>query len=130
MKKKIIIITICVLATAGAVFAYYMAGVASYQNKVKNTIITEVDTTKIPDGTYIGEYDVGFLYVKAAVTVKDGEMTHIELIEHHNDRGVVAEIIIDDMISEQRINVDGVTGATNSGTVIKKAVENALRNAG
>ena len=33
---------------------------------------------------------------------------------------------IDKIVSEQRIDVDAVSGATNSSTVLKKAVENAL----
>lgn len=39
----------------------------------------------------------------------------------------VAETIIDKIIDEQKIDVDAVSGATNSSTVIKKAVENALK---
>ena len=36
------------------------------------------------------------------------------------------KLIVDRIIEEQKIEVDAVSGATNSSTVIKKAVENAL----
>ncbi len=41
-------------------------------------------------------------------------------------RGSRAEVVVDRIIEEQKIDVDAVSGATNSSTVIKKAVENAL----
>ncbi|MCI8299875.1 MAG: FMN-binding protein, partial [Lachnospiraceae bacterium] len=43
-----------------------------------------------------------------------------------NGRGSRAEVVVDRIIEEQKIEVDAVSGATNSSTVIKKAVENAL----
>ena len=36
--------------------------------------------------------------------------------------------VINEIVDEQRINVDAVSGATNSSIVIKKAVENALKS--
>ena len=44
-----------------------------------------------------------------------------------NGRGKPAEIVADRIIQEQRIDVDAVSGATNSSVVIKKAVENAFK---
>ena len=46
-----------------------------------------------------------------------------------NERGALAEGIIDDIMAQQKIDVDAVTSATNSSNVIKKAIENALINA-
>ena len=82
----------------------------------------------VPDGVYVGEYDVDFIYVKVEVTIEDGEIAGIDLLEHKNGRGEPAEIVTDRIIEEQKIDVDGVSGATNSSIVIKKAVESALRN--
>ena len=53
-------------------------------------------------------------------------MTDIIMLEHKQERGKAAEAVISDMLAEQKIDVDAVSGATNSSTVIKKAVENAL----
>ena len=53
-------------------------------------------------------------------------MCKIVLLEHRNDRGLTAEGIVDSIIENQRITVDVISGATNSSTVIKKAIELAL----
>lgn len=106
--------------------AVYLQSVADYQNAVKATTIGEVDISAIPDGVYVGEYDVNFIYAKVEVTVQNGEMTDIVILEHKQERGKAAEAVAAQMAAEQKIDVDAVSGATNSSTVIKKAVENAL----
>ena len=60
------------------------------------------------------------------VTVLNGALTDIAILEHKNERGQSAETVIDRILAEQQIDVDAVSGATNSSTVLKKAVENAL----
>ena len=69
-----------------------------------------------------------FIYAKVEVTVQNGEITNINILEHRNERGKTAEVIADSIVDEQKIDVDAISGATNSSTVIKKAVENALKS--
>lgn len=126
MKKKIIIIVSAFLVIGIVCFGDYMYNVTSYKNKVKSIEVSDVDLSKIKDGEYIGDYNVDFIYAKVAVTVKSGKIEKIDILEHKNERGAPAEVIVDTMVSEQKIDVDTVTGATNSSKVIKKAVENAL----
>ena len=102
--------------------------VTSYQKVVNNIVISEIDVTHIPDGIYEGEYDVIYIYAKVEVTVKHGKIADINILEHRNERGGPAEKITTSIINEQKIDVDAVSGATNSSRVIKKAVENALMN--
>lgn len=109
--------------------AVYLQSVADYQKAVRETAIGEADFSIIPDGVYVGEYDVNFICAKVEVTVQSGKMTDIAILEHKQERGKAAETVINDMIAQQKIDVDAVSGATNSSTVIKKAVENALREA-
>lgn len=109
--------------------AVYLQSVADYQRAVKVTAIGSVDFSVIPDGVYVGEYDVNFISAKVEVTVQKGKITDIAILEHKQERGKAAETVINDMIAQQKIDVDAVSGATNSSTVIKKAVENALREA-
>lgn len=128
--KRMAACTAILLLLAGVVSAsVYLKSVADYKKAVAETNIGEIDISGIPDGVYAGEYDVNFIYVKVEVTVQSGEMTNITLLEHKQERGKAAEAIVQDMIAEQKIDVDAVSGATNSSIVIKKAVENALRNA-
>ena len=77
-------------------------------------------------GVYIGECNVNYIYAKEEVTIQNGVITSITILEHKNERGKPAEAVIDEIIAEQRIDVDAVSGATNSSTILKKAVENAL----
>ncbi len=66
------------------------------------------------------------IFAKVEVTVQDGAVINFDILEHKNGRGKPAEIVVDRMVEEQKIDVDAVSGATNSSIVIKKAVENAL----
>lgn len=128
MCKKPIAKTVCaILFLTGLIFiAVYLKSVADYKRAVKETAISEIDISSIPDGVYVGEYDVDFIYVKVEVTVQNKVITSIDILEHKNGRGKPAEIVADRIIEEQKIEVDAVSGATNSSIVIKKAVENAL----
>ncbi len=125
-KRVIMCIAIIFVLIALFSTAVYLKSVADYQNAVKETVIGSVDLSAIPDGVYVGEYDVNFIYAKVEVTVRNREMTDIIILEHKQERGKAAEAVIRDMLAEQKIDVDAVSGATNSSTVIKKAVENAL----
>ena len=69
-----------------------------------------------------------FIYAKVEVTVQNGKITNINILEHRHERGKTAEVIADSIVDEQKIDVDAISGATNSSTVIKKAVENALKS--
>ncbi len=126
-KRRIIMCIAIFLFLIGLLCtAVYLKSVADYKKAVKETIIGSVDLSAISDGVYVGEYDVNFIYAKVEVTVRNGEMTDIIMLEHKQERGRAAEAVISDMLAEQKIDVDAVSGATNSSTVIKKAVENAL----
>lgn len=105
---------------------FNIIGVVRYQNQVKSIVIHDIDLSGIADGIYIGECNVTFIYTKVAVTVKLGKIINIDILEHRNERGKPAERIINDILKQQRIDIDAVSGATNSGYVIKKAIENAL----
>lgn len=126
--KRIILVVAILLFLIGAIFTcVYLKSVADYKSAVRETYFVGMDISDVPDGVYVGEYDVNFIYAKVEVTVQNGKITGIDILEHKNERGKSAEIVIDKIIEEQKINVDAVSGATNSSTVIKKAVENALR---
>ena len=127
-KKKIILIAIMLLLLVGLVWGIiYLKSVADYKQAVKETTFEEINILDITDGVYIGEYDVNFIYAKVEVTVQNGEITNISILEHRNERGKAAEAITNKIVDEQKIDVDAISGATNSSTVIKKAVENALK---
>ncbi len=127
--KKIVFIVIILLFLTGSAYGItYLKDVADYKQAVKETTIEEINLSDISDGVYIGEYDVKFIYAKVEITIQNGEITTINLLEHRHEHGKPAESIIHKMIDEQKIDVDAISGATNSSTVIKKAVEIALKS--
>ena len=99
----------------------------SYLTAMDNISVSEVDLNTIDDGEYIDEYDAGYIYAKVKITIKDHTISNVELLEHNHERGIKAEKALPDIIkNEQKIDVDTVSGATNSSRVIKQACMNAL----
>lgn len=126
-RKRILVYAAVLFLLAGLIYmAVYLKSVADYKKAVKETTFSGIEISAIPDGVYIGEYDVDFIFARVEVTVQNGMITGIDILEHENGRGKPAEIVVDRIIEEQKINVDAISGATNSSIVIKKAVDNAL----
>lgn len=126
MKKAIIIV--------GVIIIVVVIGASMIINKLDQDVemileesITDQDTSVLADGVYRGEYSEA-LMVNAIVevTLLNGEITSIEIIEHNNGQGEPAEEIINDIIVAQSIEVDDIAGATYSSRVLKLAVQNAL----
>ncbi|MBE5963268.1 MAG: FMN-binding protein [Lachnospiraceae bacterium] len=104
----------------------YFIDLAEYKEGVKTIELTGVTAAGVLDGSYIGQYDVGYIYAKVEVIVENEQIKEIKLLEHNNERGGKAELILSEILEKQTTDVDAVSGATNSSMVIKKAVENAL----
>lgn len=127
-SKKKIIYCFAVIVSLIVLFclALYLKSVSDYKQAVNDIVFEKIDITKIQDGTYVGECNVNFIYAKVEVTVHNGKIKNIDILEHKNERGEAAETVVDRIADEQKIDVDAVSGATNSSTILKKAVENAL----
>lgn len=129
-KKKMFwhrMLTIVLLLVTIFHMVSYTIDFKQYQNCIRNIELEHIDISDISDGNYVGEYDAGYIYAKVRVTVESGKVIEIEILEHRNERGQRAESIVDNIIREQRLEVDAISGATNSSLVIEKACENALR---
>ena len=109
---------------------WYFVDFNEYQQNIMSIEIEDMELSGTTDGIYEGEYDAGYIYAKVRVEVADGKILSIDLLEHRNERGKKAERIIPDILKNQKLQVDAVSGATNSSKVIKKAIENALRKEG
>jgi uncharacterized protein with FMN-binding domain len=127
VKKKIIQIVLVTIVLSSFFLVKYLSDVNKYQTTVSNMAFSDIDISSIPNGVYEGECNVNYISAKVSVSVKDGVITDLKLLEHKNEKGAMAENIVEDILDKQTINVDAVSGATNSSKVIKKAVENALR---
>ena len=126
-RKKAFLIAISMFLIIG-LFAggLYLKSIGDYKAKVAALTFDEIDLTKVDDGIYEGQCDTGVVRARVQVTVRDHQMESITLLEHENGKGTPAEAILDQMVQNQTTAVDAVSGATCSGKVIRKAVENAL----
>lgn len=128
IKKAAAVIVVLAILTVGGVLTVYLNRVSNYKRSVREISIEEISLPNVPNGVYVGECDVDMIYAKVEVAVHNGAIADIRILEHKNERGQAAEAVVERIVSEQRIDVDAVSGATNSSVVLKKAVENALKN--
>lgn len=128
-KRWLIVHRIAAVAACIGLVAHIALGVmsfADYQRTIAALAPADIPISRVADGTYEGECDAGYIYAQVRVTVESGEITDIGLLEHRNERGAAAERIPQDVIAAQSLDVDTVSGATNSSRVIKEAIANAL----
>lgn len=125
--KKVFGFIVVALVVVGIISGgKFLLDMQEYKAAIQNITFSSIDITTVPDGTYEGDFDAGFVYAKVSVTVKNGIMTDVKLLEHKNGKGASAESIIPTILEKQTTEVDSVSGATSSSKVIRKAVENAL----
>jgi uncharacterized protein with FMN-binding domain len=91
--------------------------------------VKDMDLSEVKDGTYAGSFGVFPVMAEVEVAVADHMIESIKILRHRNGQGKAAEAIIYDVIKEQDLDVETVTGATYSSMVILKAIENALDKA-
>ena len=60
------------------------------------------------------------------VIIEGGRIEDIRLLDHGNGMGQPAEAIIEDVVEDQSLDVDSVSGVTYSSRVILKAIEATL----
>jgi uncharacterized protein with FMN-binding domain len=119
-------LAIAAIAALALHIAANVVALNNYQQEAKAIQITDVDLSQIDDGMYTGVCDIGYIYAKVSVTVRSGAITDVTILEHRNERGQSAERIADDVVTEQRVTADAVSGATYSSNVIRRAICNAL----
>jgi uncharacterized protein with FMN-binding domain len=127
MKEKII----KRIAAMGAVLVLLLTISVFFVNrgmdKIDALVINPVDIVSIPDGTYKGNYCEGRWCYDLSVQVEGGRIVSITL----NDDIMkifqsVHEKLTKEIVDQQRITVDAVSGATITSKAFLKAVENAL----
>lgn len=105
---------------------FYFIDYSNYKNQISEIDMEQIDVSDKKDGSYYGSYDAGYIYAEVRVDIKDGKIVKIELLDHDNERGEKAEGIVDRIVSSNSLDVEVISGATNSSKVIIKAIENAL----
>jgi uncharacterized protein with FMN-binding domain len=85
---------------------------------------------KLKDGTYQGEARGFAGKIITEVVISGGKLAGINIIEHHESKGWYEEVFTvlpKEMIKEQRLDVDGISGATKTSKGLIKSVENATK---
>lgn len=125
-KRTLAIVVLILAVVAVLVLGTYLKSYFAYQRAVAALTLPEISLSQVADGTYQGACDVGFIQAQVEVTVEEGRITNISLLQHKNGRGEPAEAVLDAICREQRLDVDAISGATNSSAVLKQAVAGAL----
>ena len=134
MKKGVkITLGVVIILVILAVIIFVVVGnyFDKVSEKMESMVInsTEFDEKlkTIEDGVYVGEYFIeDLLGAEVEVTVIDHKITEVEILQHKHGKGEDAEVITNDIIENQSIGVDIITGATYSSKFILKATENAI----
>lgn len=114
-------IIICV-----TVFLFSGCTLYKYKKKIGSTVVNSMNLDIIKDGEYEGYYNVYLLSAKVLVKIKKNKIISIKLCEHKYDK-FSGESMIEEVIKNQSLKVDAISGATNSCKTVLKAIENALK---
>ena len=128
MKKFLIAVAIIIALFIALFGGLFLSIVLKEYRELESIDKTPVDISNVPDGVYEGYSETTLVKARVRVSVSDGRIDNIEILEHECGKGKPAEAIIEDIIGGNTTEVDAVTGATVSSEVIKAAVRNALRS--
>lgn len=127
--RKIIIVAVGVVILCGGAYCIkYVSDLRKYKKIISGISINKVDLAKVKDGNYTGKFDAIIIGAEVKVKVKDHQIQAVNLVKHKSERGKRAEVIPEKVVKAQSLQVDTVSGATNSSKVILKAIENALKD--
>ncbi len=121
MKKKLIllILVLTVLAVLVILFVFGVFKTPPYK--------------EYKDGVYIGEAQGIRKHLKVQVTLDEGYITRVEVIEHYEKGAYYYDAPIaqipDEIVKKQSPDVDAVSGSTLTSNGIMNAVRNALEQA-
>lgn len=123
MGKRTIIILIVVVALV--VCIKLGTGILT-KRTLKKVGVNELDISKVADGEYIGFAQIKPVSARVQVSVEKGKISAIQIKDHMTGLGKNGEKIVNRIIDKQSLEVDAISGATQSSITILKAVEDAL----
>lgn len=126
MKKKLIGLLIIAVVVGGIYGFNYYNKIKKYKAKINDIKISHVEISDIKDGIYQGSFDADVIAAEVEVEVKDKAIKNIKILEHKTDKGARGEAVVQKVIDAQSLEVDVISGASNSSKVILKAIDNAL----
>lgn len=124
------IIAIAIVALLGIGGWFGMSYVFKEHREVRALPLNLVDFSELKDGVYTGEYEGMYKWRTntVEVTVSGGKVTDIKLLSagFSYDDMTKPDTLYDQIISQQTLQVDVISGATLTSKGYLQAVENAL----
>ena len=118
-----VLIIICVILT----FTMYMQRrTRNYYKQAAKLPFYNIQPEQVADGTYRGKVYTNFLHVQLDVSVANGRLTKIEIVENEGAVGKKVDPILDDMIAQNTSVVAAVKGEELASIVFVACVDDAL----
>lgn len=124
--KRFALLLVVLLLAAGIILIGLMV---RQVNKLEEQDFGLVDMAGVPDGIYQGSASAVLVKAQVEISVKDGRILQVKLLEHRHGPGYGAQELCDRMVEANSPDVDSISGATASSIVVKTAVLEALKNA-
>ena len=123
LKIILSVLMVFILITAGGIF-FLTRGLASGSKLV----INDVKLSAVKDGIYNGKYKDGRWTNEVNLTVKDHKITNINLVKDVLfSKPEVTKELFNNVVKEQNINVDAISGSTITSKAYLKSIEDALK---
>jgi uncharacterized protein with FMN-binding domain len=123
LKIILSVLMVFILITAGGIF-FLSRGLASGSKLV----INDVKLSAVKDGIYNGKYKGGRWTNEINLTVKDHKITNIDLVKDVLfPKPEVTKELLNNVVKEQNVNVDAISGSTITSKAYLKSIENALK---
>ncbi len=124
LKIIVIIFILFIIVSGGGIF-YLSRGL----DAGSEIVINELDLSSIGDGIYYGSYESGRFSNQVEVEVKDNQIVNISLVEDVLfSKPEERDQFFENVINEQRVNIDVISGSTVTCKAYLKAIEDALNN--
>lgn len=117
------------LALLGVVLLLLFGGKLALNSmvaQVKAIPVSTPDLLALANGSYTGEYTILPVSVEVEVTIQNHRIMAVTILRHDNGLGGAAERLADEIVFQQSLALDSVSGATVSSKCILKAAEAAL----
>jgi uncharacterized protein with FMN-binding domain len=125
--RNMTLVLVAILLVLGiGVFLFFNRGM----EEVLALEIGSIDFSAVPDGVYLGSFAQNRWVYEVQVQVTGGVLEGIEIVRCKHEPIVrsMNKQVIEQILSSQSLDIQGVTGATVTTKALQKAVENALAN--
>jgi uncharacterized protein with FMN-binding domain len=127
LKRFFIVISfILFVIVAAGIFGFFQ--INKSMKSYESFSFGGLDLSQVEDGTYTGSEDGGMVKAAVEVTIENHTITKINILSHECGTGKPAEVIVNDIVANNSLEVDTISGATYSSNVLRVAVYHALTN--